>query len=243
MRKILLAFVIASVIYLEMQPLYPVYAADATPSALQSKLKALQEEIASRAASLKKEINNKLQNKVYIGKISEKNSDSLKLATSQGEREVMINEFTEYFDDKDKKLTVKNISLENSIAALGDINDKEILTAKRIIKLASTSAEEKKIFGGTVSSIDPQTLTLKTIEGQASLTLSAQTNYQFGDQEALRSDIKLGKQVVVVSVNNKSRFVYMVPSAESSPLPKPSPSASASASPKASVKPSPSPKK
>lgn len=237
MRKLLIAtIVLASLFYLDQEPLYPVYAAESTPSALQVKLKALQDEIASRAATLKKEISTKLQNKVYIGTITEKTTTSLTLG---GSKSVSINEFTEYFDDKDRKITIKNISVENAVAALGDINDKEVLTAKRIIKLASAAAEEKQVVGGTVTTVDPQSLSLKGADGQTTtVPLSAQTTYQFGDQEALRSDIKLGKQVIAVLVNEKTRFVYIVPTADSSPAPK---VASPSATPKTSAKPSPSP--
>ena len=74
-----------------------VFAADSTPSAdVQSKLKALQNEIASKAAKLKNEISKKLQNKAYIGVVKSKSSNTLTLATRSGTKVVNTNQDTIY---------------------------------------------------------------------------------------------------------------------------------------------------
>ena len=53
--------------------LYPAHALDSTPSAeIKTKLEALKQAIASKAAIIKQEINHKLQNKAYVGLVKTK---------------------------------------------------------------------------------------------------------------------------------------------------------------------------
>lgn len=203
--------------------LQPIYAVDSSQSAsgsadIKSKLKALQEEIASRAANMKTEVAKKLQNKAYIGQIKDKNSTSI---TLENNRNVNINEFTEYVV-KSKTYTggdgFKNIALGNSIAALGDIDDKGILTAKRIIKLGAPIPPLKKIIHGIVISISGGKATLKNIQGeQYSIAFDKKTDYQMGKSDGKLDDIRMNTWLIVVaepltgSDILQAKFVYIFP--------------------------------
>lgn len=197
-------------------------AEDSTPSTnIQSKLKALQEEIASRAANMKTEVAKKLQNKVYIGQIKDKNSTSIALSVKENSRNVNINEFTEYII-KLKNYTgddgLKKIVLGSSIAALGDIDDKGALTAKRIVKLSAPLPTPKKIIHGIVTSLANGSIVLKTIQNdQYSISLDKKTDYQMGKSDGSSDDIKVNNWLIVVAEQSngseiiQAKFVYIFP--------------------------------
>lgn len=115
----------------------PVRAADSTPSAeIKAKLEELKKEIASKAAKLKQEVNKKLQNKAYVGKIKTKSDKSLTIISKNGPRIVNMNQDTEFESQvKGKKYSQKLISEEDYIAALGNIDENQVLTAKKIVLL------------------------------------------------------------------------------------------------------------
>ncbi len=234
----------------EYTSLYPIYAASPSPTAsasaspadnsLQTKLKALQAEIASRASQLKQEVNKKLQNKAYVGFIKSKSSNSLTIASKTGSRIVNVNEYTVY--EGDKRPTFNNLANEEYVAALGDVDESEVLTAKKIIRMpipapidGQSPSSSKQIFGGEVSSIEGNSITIKSYAGQSTtLTVDDKTTYKFGKEDAYLAAVKVNKAVLIVSVNKKARFVYIIPYAVSLPKSK---DATPAASPKASASP------
>lgn len=185
-------------------------------SNFQAKLKALQDEIASKAANLKQEVSKKLQNKAFIGFVKSKSSTSLTLASDTGTKIITINEFTEFAGGtKTKKFNLSSLETDTFLAALGDIDETEVLTAKRIIKLDPKEIKRKTVFG-TVITLGEQTLTIKTVDGQKlNFSISNKTIYQLGKTKADFDDIKLNKPIVVVSVESasspKARFIYILP--------------------------------
>lgn len=194
-------------------------AIDSSPSAdIQSKLKALQAEIASRAADMKNEVSKKLFNKSYIGAIKNKDSASLTVGLKNGNGSINVNEFTEYVI-KSKTLIgtagFKNMSVNDSIAALGDIDDNGVLTAKRIVKLAKPVIS-KKVVLGTVSSIATTSATLKDSQGdEFTVTFDKNTTYQAGKVEAKFKDIKVNQRIITVTEKTTpqmllAKFVYFV---------------------------------
>lgn len=144
--------------------LFPVQAADSTPSAdIKAKLEQLKAEIASKAAKLKAEINNKLQNKAYIGKLQNKADTTLTLASNTGSKMVTVNQDT-VFENMSKtrtKLSLKTLQEQDYLVALGDIDESGVLTAKKVI-LLSEAPTQKKVFWGQVVSVSDNLLTIKT---------------------------------------------------------------------------------
>lgn len=203
-------------------PISQVIAAESTPSAgAKSKLQALQAEIASRAAKMKLEIGNKLQNKVYSGFIKSKSANSLTLATPTGSKIININEYTVYQAQnatagKANKQNAKNIATDDYILALGDIDDTEVLTAKKIIKTASPSAQ-RQLFFGTVTNLDGRTVVIQTKQGQnISLLTEAGTEFKMGKVDSSLEDIKVNRPIIAVGVNSSAktinaRYIYILP--------------------------------
>ena len=234
--------------------LHPVpfaYATEASPSAdLQSKLKALQTEIASKAAKLKTEVNKKLQNRAYIGTIINKSDNTLFLQTKSGNKSVSTNEFTEYLPVK--QVTLKSLVKDDFLVALGDVDQDGVLTAKRIVELKGSSAE-RVVNWGQVTEKNSKSLTIKTLDGSLkTASISAQTIFRMGQESAVFDDIRINKAVVLVTTSDKeimsARFVYILPyslklkakEASASATPKPTPTPK-TASPSASAKTSKSP--
>ena len=207
-----------------------VFAADSTPSAdVQSKLKALQNEIASKAAKLKNEISKKLQNKAYIGVVKSKSSNTLTLATRSGTKVVNTNQDTIY--EPVKKGGIKE---EDNIAALGDIDETEVLTARKIVILPATTypLHTKTILWGQILSISDELMTVQDKSGKnVAVSIAKVTN-----------KVQQGQTIIVTGLPGKNeilnaQFIFIYPQTEKSKIATPSAEASKSASPSAKKKP------
>ena len=156
----------------------PAFAIDSTPSAdplrqsdseasVKSKLEELKKDIASKAARLKGEITTKLTNKAYVGNVKTKTVTSLTLATKTGAKIVSINQDTEFKSNTKarKNLILKTLLEEDYVAALGDMDETGVLTAKKIVLLPQPKAgqplAEKTYLWGQIVSIADQLATLK----------------------------------------------------------------------------------
>ncbi|MDD2823368.1 MAG: hypothetical protein PHQ59_04805 [Candidatus Daviesbacteria bacterium] len=195
-------------------------AADSSPSAsIQSKLKALQEEIASRAANIKNEVSKKLFNRAYVGTVKNKDTNSITVTLKSNSGNINTNEFTEYVI-KSKTLIgssgLKNITTSDSIAALGDIDDKGVLTAKRIIKLTKPN-NPKKVIYGKLTSVATSSATLKDFQdNQFSITFDKNTDYQVEKSKGIFNDIKVNTLIIAVTEQTTpdtllTKFVYILP--------------------------------
>lgn len=185
-----------------------VYAADSTPSAnIKTKLEELKKEIASKAAKLKQEINRKLKDKAYVGSIKLGSETSLTLAAFSGPKIVSINQDT-VFESKlksKKKVSQESLSNEDYVAALGDIDETGVLTARKIILLPTTNSQLKTYLWGQIISISDKLITLKDKSFKnvaASLPLNSQ--------------VKLNDFVILTGSVDKNDifdadFVYAIP--------------------------------
>lgn len=197
--------------------LYPIFAADSTPSAdslrqsdseagIKIKLEELKKEIASKAAKLKQEVDRKLKNKAYVGKIKSKSGSSLTLAAPSGPKVVNINEDTVFESNlKTKpKFSAKNIALEDYVACLGDRDETGVLIAKKIILLKSLNTQPKIYLWGQIISISDELATLKTSERKnVAVAFSS-------------AKIKLNDFVILTGTKNdndifETEFVYVIP--------------------------------
>ncbi|MDP3973788.1 MAG: hypothetical protein Q8P92_03060 [Candidatus Daviesbacteria bacterium] len=143
--------------------LSPIYAADSTPSAsIQSKLDELKKEIASKAAKLKGAVDKKLTDKAYIGTIKAKSETTITLATDTDPKVININEDTVFESEVKgvRNVSLKTLETEDYIAALGDIDDTQVLTAKKIV-LYPEPAPKKEFVWGQIISISDKLITLK----------------------------------------------------------------------------------
>lgn len=185
----------------------------ASPSAnLQTKLKALQEEIASKAAKLKQEVGKNLQNKAYIGLFDPDSNTSFKVSTVSSAKTVSINEFTQFSSlvklTSKAKLDLKSLAASDSVAALGDIDDNGVLTAKKVVKLAPLQPNEKQLIYGSVAEITNQTISIKDKLGKIiSVKLSASTDFNQGPEISTLNKIKVNQTVLAI-VEKSSESTY-----------------------------------
>jgi hypothetical protein len=227
---------------------YPTFAASPSPTAsasanpLKQKIEALKQEIASKAANLKAEIKEKLQNKAYFGPIIEVKDNSITITLKKNPKVVLVNEYTEYQDQsklKKKQLTLKSLSPDDYIVALGDVDDKNNLTAKKIIKIDPLKQSSHRAVWGQIQSSQNPTITIKLKDGKTqSISIDEETQIFLGDKEASFVDIKVNKYLVASGKMDgntlEASYIYLIPTTGFT-LPqnvKPSTPASPSASPK-----------
>lgn len=180
----------------------PASAAESSPSAAtKSKFELLREEIASRAAQYIPEMNKKLNNKAYTGIIKTLSANSITISTTAGEKNIALNEFTDYIW-KNKSSNLKSLAAGNFIAGLGDIDDKETLLTKRVVRLEQPT--EKEFIFGTVSTVNSGKITLQT-KDKKDLTLVTNTNTDYltaKGKELTFKDIKVDQTVIAVGIKN-----------------------------------------
>lgn len=193
------------------------YALDSSKSAeVKSKLEQLKADIASRAAELKQEISTKLQNKSYIGSVKTISPNSLTLASLTGPKIVNINQDTIYENETSKlKYSFKNVEEEDYVAALGDVDETGVLTARKII-LMPKQTTKKNVLWGQITTLG-NNLMIKTKDSKnVKILLQDETTFQKGAEEILIDNVKLNDFVVVVSDENTqgvltANFVYVIP--------------------------------
>ena len=221
--------------------LNPIFAATSTPSAspaksataeasLKTKLDELKKEIASKAAILKKDVDKRLVNKAYIGKIKTKSNATITLATKLGPRIVNLNQDTVFESSvKGKKFTQKLMAQEDFVATLGDIDETDVLTAKKVVLLPPSPEATKSALWGKVASVSDK---LTTIADRAGKTISV----SLPDIRA----VKLNDFVILSGRVNKDSifeadFVYIIPQSGISKPKDASASATPSATPKGKI--------
>ncbi len=213
-------------------------ASDATGSAdIQTQLKTLEQEIASKAAKIKQQISNKTQNKVFIGTVQSLTNNSITISATGSAKMVSFNQDTDWESDNPKIKTtsvnsIKDIKPQQRIAALGDIDDTGVLNARRVTVLAPETTP-KVIIWGQVSSITGNSSQIKDKDGKVwAVSLSK-----------IDQNPKANDMVIVTGFMDKegktidAEFVFVVPILGASPSP--TSIATPSATPKGSIKPTP----
>ena len=179
---------------------------------IKAKLKALQEEIASKANQLKVEMGKKLQNKVYLGSISSKGDNTFVLNTKKGDKKIEIKDYTDY---------------------LGDVDDKETLLAKRIIKTQALKVNDRQVVFGQIISADKKTLAIKDKKDQQiTFSFDSKTKIKISGKNGTSKDLKAGQKITAVLIKGlggifKARFIYLFPDpATITPTPSQNPTSS-----------------
>src|SRR3989344_6817941 len=240
MKKHFIIFAFLLSVFLHPIPytLYPSFAAEATPTAdIKSKLDQLKAEIASKAAKIKEDISQKLQNRVYLGTISSISTLSLDLVTKDGSKKITLNEDTafENLNPKAKALNFGGLKKDASIAALGDIDDMGSLVAKKIVLIPLSLASQKSRLWGQVTTVSSGSLVISSKDGSnLAVSVDKNTTIQQADNEIVFKDIKTQDRVIISGTPNKNgailaSLIYLIPN---SSTPSPTPSNSVKSSPK-----------
>lgn len=210
------AIILMFSIILNIIPISPASAAESTPSSdIKLKLKVLQEEIASKAAKFKEEIKKKLQNKAFVGFVKSKSKNTLTLATKSGVKMVTVNDFTSFEGKGIKNLS--HLKSDDFLAALGDVDDNDVLTAKKIVKLSPPPKTTTTVLFGKVVSVEENTVTIRQQTTTTAFLVTRETIYKYGPNiEGTISSIQAGKPVIAVleeqeKLKARARLIYIYP--------------------------------
>ena len=185
----------------------PTFATDTSPSSdIKTKLEEFKKEIASKAAKLKQEISLKLRDKTYVGKVKTKSDNAITLATKNGPKIVNINQDSEFNSNiKGKKYSPKLISEEDYLAALGDVDEIGVLTARKIILLPSKTSETKTFLWGQIVAISDKLATLKD-KNLKNIAVSFSTPATIKVSDFIILTGSMGKNDIFTA-----EFVYVIP--------------------------------
>lgn len=211
---LLIALTIRSTLYA-----VPSYAQDSTPSSsLSDKLNQLKSEIASKAAQLKTEVTKKVQNKAFIGKILLIDPGQMTIQTPTETRTIKYDEFTKIIGAKNKEIKIDTLEVDDTIAALGDVDDKNNVVAQELIYQDSPATISAQLVWGQIQKSSGSTIAVKTKDGQTkTLTTTSQTQYFLGNNEASIEDAKVEQYLIARGLPQKdgslrTRFIYFIPS-------------------------------
>lgn len=209
-QNLLVVFILFFICFITFIP-SPALALDSTPSAdIKAKLKALEAEIASKAAQLKSEINKKLQNKAFVGAVTEKNDKTIFLDAKGKAKKILVNQDTVFGNNqkKTKGYSLKLLDKNDYISALGDIDDTGTLVAKKVILLDTPEKPSKKVIWGQIVAISDQIITLKDRDSNnLALSINSETDLKSEDSDITLSKLKPGSFIIAVGILNKNNII------------------------------------
>lgn len=181
---------------------------DSTPSAdIKAKLEELKKEIASKAAKLKQEVNEKLQNKAYTGLVKDKSGTEITIIDKNGPKVIKTNQDTIYDNINIPKLkySFKLVETDDNIAGLGEIDELGNLIAKKIVLLPE-QPQQKNILWGKITSISDTKVSIRDRNFK---------NYDTSFSK-VETGAKLNDFVIVTGYIDKNQllqagFVYIIP--------------------------------
>lgn len=188
------------------------------PQSLVDKINELKKEIASKAANLKNEVDKKLSNRIVVGVITQVDLESNKISIQSGNdtKVVAINDYTAFQNDlkKTSKVSIKDFSKDDFIVALGDLDDKNILNAKKLIKTTQPKNKVVILAGQVLSTNNPNFNLLTKDNQNLTVETTANTDIFVNTTEAAFSDIK--PKIFLITVGEKtsdkiqsSDFIYI----------------------------------
>ncbi len=190
---------------------------------IDQKLEDLKKDIASKAAELKGEVNKKLENKAVLGKSTVITTDTITLETKNGNRTIKMNEYTLFADNSKQKskkaFTGDLLKTDDTLVCLGDMDEKGIMVAKKIIRTDPPPTQQNKyLYGhiGTVSNLS-FVLEMKQLPGSQNtlVNFNGATTVQNAKEDGSINDIKQGRTTIIVgSPKNEAteaKFIYLIP--------------------------------
>lgn len=195
-----------------------VYAQESSPSGtLLQKLNQLKSEIASKAAEIKNDISKKIQDKAVFGTIVNIEDGQIIIREISADRIIKYDEFTEILGIAGKKIKVTTLEEGDQVAALGDVDDKNNLAAKRLVFLENYASQSGILVWGQITKTNGQTINLKDKSGENRIILTgSQTMFYLGNNEAGIQDARAEKFMIARGTRLKdgsirARFIYLIP--------------------------------
>jgi hypothetical protein len=180
-------------------------------STLLQKLGDLKKDIASKAAQLKTEITKKMGNKAILGQIKSlevinQTAAKMSLQSLKGTAQnVLINEYTiiqtpnaKLREAKKGNLSLKDLATDQMVLALGDIDDKQVLNAKKVIKYDKFTPDDKVIFWGEVESVTDGIAMVKMKDGSfKKVVMTKATGFKVSNEDTEMSEV-VPKRIIIV---------------------------------------------
>jgi hypothetical protein len=165
-------------------------------------------------------VTKKLQNKAYFGIITSIDGDKVMIAFQNRDFEAKTDEYTGFSSNlkSTKKVTaLKDFTKGDFVSALGDVDDKGILKAKKLIKSAPVASDSASLIWGVVQKVSGGTITVKMADSTDQIITSSGRNQTFlGQSEATLADIKMGRTIIAkgkqtTNAGLSSTYIYIVP--------------------------------
>lgn len=201
-------------------------AEEASPSTIiKQKVEDLKKEIASRAANLKQTVNKRMENKMAAGKVLTSEDGKLTLDGKNSPKVVKFNEYTTFQPSNSKKGAklrppkLEDFSPGEFLIALGDLDDKNVLVAKKIIESKEVQGQDSGFVWGQIESVKQPVIVIKKKDGGFQpVSTGVKTVYFLGTEEATIADAKLGKTLAGRVLKDKNGqltagFIYFIPQA------------------------------
>lgn len=190
-----------------------------------------------------------LQNKphAFAGKITDIQNTSLLLETKAGTRQVKFSEKTAIVETKKgtkKTLQVKDLIIGNFIVAIGYLDTKDVLDARRILVVDNLPIATRRAVYGIVQSIEKSAIMIKHPKKDETWTIQTNDKTRVTEkldtkvEKVMVKDIEVGDRIAAVGEPAKgetntitARLIHVIPgkatgllkSPKASPSPRPSP--------------------
>lgn len=197
------------------------YALDSSTSAsLKSKIQALEQEIASKAAKLKAEVDKRLANHIASGTTQAVTANQILIQADSGTTQVvLINDFVTYSQNGQE--TKRQPKKDDYIIALGDLDDKGNLVAKKIIETKKSLPTPLQYLWGKIVSVSGSVITIQNKENNTlKVNVGDDTIFRLAGEEASLSAVEPRKFLIAVLEGSssattsgvvKARFIYLIP--------------------------------
>lgn len=190
-----------------------VSAQTSSPSAdLQQKIDQLKQEIASKAAQLKNDINHKLQNRLIAGLVQSKTDSQIIITTTDKSQTALIDKFTDYEYGNLKE----SINKDDFVVALGDIDDKGNLLARRVVKQIPPVENAAQYVFGTIETASQSAVLIKEKDSsEGNFLINSDTNFKSDSGDFSVRSLTKDQTIILVANPGKSgtliaRFIYLV---------------------------------
>lgn len=190
---------------------------ESSPSgSVQEKLNQLKSEIASKAAEIKAEIGRKIENRAWNGSIISKGEGEIVVNNGIEDRKIKVNEYTLLTTGKTKdKGVLKDLVVGDFIVAIGDVDDKQVLMAKKILRIKKVVINKNLVWGQILSNTGGL-VNLRTLDGNKEIVTNEGTVFWLGSKEASIQDAKKDKFLLTVIEGSSSAklvadTIYFIP--------------------------------
>lgn len=210
---------------------FSVYAVSPSPEASPTATEELDEKIQDIRNAVKEKVQEKLdevkkgEKRAFVGEISDLTDSTVFLTTRSGEKQVKVNPEAEIIDQKRNRIEMADLEIGNLVIAMGYLEGKEILDAKRVAVISPPKVAKREVIAGQVTDISEENvLTVRnekqgityTVESSAKTKISQKVEGKMGTVKF--SEVGLGDLVVTVGTPTENeekiitaKIIHVIP--------------------------------